>query len=300
MVEPIISQRTRGSRLIFERKPLAAGLHLVATPIGNARDITLRALDVLASADMLAAEDTRVLRRLLEIHGVPLGGRQIVAYHDHSSARDRGRLVEAVLAGRSVAYASDAGTPLVADPGYALARDILAQGGRVEALPGASAVLTGLSVSGLPTDKFLFLGFPPQSAETRQSLFASIATLEASVIFYESPRRVHELLDDLCKSVGEGRQAVLCRELTKKFEEVLRGDLKSLCQDLDGRVIKGECVVILGHPVAQQSAAGDIEEALKEALKTMRIKDAATAVAGSFAIARRDVYQMALKLGKDK
>lgn len=280
----------------FAAKPLSAGLYFVATPIGAARDVTLRALDILASADLIAAEDTRTARKLMEIHGVPLNGRQVVAFHDHSGERPVARLVAAVAAGQSVAYVSEAGTPLVSDPGYELGRAVIAAGLPVTAAPGASAVLAALTVSGLPSDRFAFVGFLPTGKAQRATEIASLRDISFTLVFYESPGRVGELLTDLRDILGEGREAAVCRELTKRFEEVSRGTLGELADAFSDRRVKGEIVVLVGRGGAETVAEGDVAAALRDAMKTMRIKDAATAVAGALGLPRRDVYQIALGL----
>ena len=281
-----------------EIRPLPPGLYLVATPIGSARDITLRALDILASCDLIAAEDTRTARKLMEIHGVPLGRRQVVAFHDHSGTGQVDRLVAEIAAGRSVACVSEAGTPLIADPGYELALAVQAAGLPVTAAPGASAVLTALAVGGLPTDRFAFLGFLSAADAQRRTQLAEVRDLPFTLVIYESPKRVHDLLSAGCDVLGEGRSAVVCRELTKKFEEVSRGTLGSLAADFADRSVKGEIVVLIGRAGAEVVAATDVEQALRDAMVTMRMKDAATAVAGALGLPRRQVYQMALTLDK--
>ena len=281
-----------------EIRPLPPGLYLVATPIGSARDITLRALDILASCDLIAAEDTRTARKLMEIHGVPLGRRQVVAFHDHSGTGQVDRLVAEIAAGRSVACVSEAGTPLIADPGYELALAVQAAGLPVTAAPGASAVLTALAVGGLPTDRFAFLGFLSAAEAQRRTQLAEVRDLPFTLVIYESPKRVHDLLIAGCDVLGEGRSAVVCRELTKKFEEVSRGTLGSLAADFADRSVKGEIVVLIGRAGAEVVAATDVEQALRDAMVTMRMKDAATAVAGALGLPRRQVYQMALTLDK--
>ena len=281
-----------------EIRPLPPGLYLVATPIGSARDITLRALDILASCDLIAAEDTRTARKLMEIHGVPLGRRQVVAFHDHSGAGQVDRLVAEIAAGRSVACVSEAGTPLIADPGYELALAVQSAGLPVTAAPGASAVLTALAVAGLPTDRFAFLGFLSAAEAQRRTQLAEVRDLPFTLVIYESPKRVHDLLIAGCEVLGEGRSAVVCRELTKKFEEVSRGTLGSLAADFAGRAVKGEIVVLIGRAGAEVVAATDVEQALRDAMATMRMKDAATAVAGALGLPRRQVYQTALTLDR--
>ncbi len=282
----------------YEIKALLPGLYLVATPIGNARDITLRALDVLASADVLAAEDTRTARKLLEIHGVPLNGRRVIAYHDHSNAGARDRLVQAVMAGQSLAYVSEAGTPLVADPGFALGRDLAKAGGKIYAVPGASAVLSALNVGGLPTDRFLFVGFTPNAKTARRTQLAELKQTDATVVLYESPKRIQDLVTDLCDIFGEDRQAAICRELTKKFEETLRGTLGELRDILSDRSLKGEIVVLIDRDHGGGDQSADLEQALREAMAVMRVKDASAAVAGALGLPQRDVYQAALALKK--
>lgn len=273
---------------------LAPGLYMVATPIGSARDITLRALDILALAEVLAAEDTRTLRHLMEIHGIPLGGRPLVAYHDHNGAEARPRLLRALAEGRSVAYASEAGTPLVADPGFALVRAALAEGQAVTAAPGPSAVLAALTVAGLPTDRFLFAGFPPPAAGARAAWVAGIASERATVVIYESPRRIGRLLADLAAACGPDRPAAVCRELTKRFEEVRRGPLGQLAEDAASAETRGEFVLVLGGAPETRADDATLDAALDEALSRLSVKDAAAEVAARLGLPRRDVYQRAL------
>ncbi|MEY4779198.1 MAG: hypothetical protein RLZZ607_511 [Pseudomonadota bacterium] len=274
------------------------GLHFVATPIGAARDITLRALDILAGADVLAAEDTRTLRHLMEMHGVALNGRMVLAYHDHNGDQMRPRLIEALKAGKSVAYASEAGTPLVADPGYQLARAAIDEGLTVLAAPGPSALLCALSVSGLPTDRFFFAGFLPPKSAARKTSLRDLAQVPGSIIFYEAPRRVDACLRDMIETLGPNRQAAICRELTKRFEEILRGTLADLSESLAGRDLKGEIVVVVDRADPVPASAQTVEDALREALKTQSSKDAAAQVAQAFGLTRRDLYQLTLSLGR--
>jgi 16S rRNA (cytidine1402-2'-O)-methyltransferase len=281
-----------------DHPPLAPGLYFVATPIGAARDITLRALDILRTADVIAAEDTRSLRKLMEIHGVPLGGRRLIAYHDHSDAAARERLVAAVRDGRSVAYASEAGMPLVADPGFQLGRAVAAAGGVVRVAPGASAPLAALAISGLPSDTFLFAGFLPSAAAARRARLGELAQVPATLIFFESPKRVVAMLADAAEVLGAGREAALCREITKKFEEVLRAPLGDLAARLRDTPVKGEIVVLIGRGSSAKIRESDLEEDLKRALAEMSMRDAADLVAGAHDLPRREVYQLALKLGK--
>lgn len=284
----------------YGRKPLAPGLYFIATPIGAARDITLRGLDILASAEVIAAEDTRTLRHLMEIHGIALGHRPLIAYHDHNGEAARPRILRALAEGKSVAYASEAGTPLVADPGYQLGRAAIAEGHPVTAAPGPSAVLAALTVSGLPSDRFLFAGFPPNTQSARRKWLAEFAKTPATLIFYESPKRVGEMLKDCVLAFGEDREAAVCRELTKRFEEVRRGALGDLAQDFDGVAVKGEIVVLIDRARGRSAGPEDIEAALRERLGRMSVKDAASEVAEVLGLPRREVYQAALAMEKDE
>ena len=223
----------------------------------------------------------------------------MIAYHDHSGEAVRSRLMAAVRDGKSVAYVSEAGTPLVADPGYKLAADMREAELPLTAAPGASAVLTALTVSGLPSDAFHFAGFLPSTTAARVRALEGLRDIHATVVLYESPRRVSGLLTDLVQVSGGLRQVVICRELTKKFEEVMRGTAEHLLAALDGRNLKGEVVVLIGRGAPEQMSEDDVIDALKSALKTMRMKDAATAVAGATGMARREVYQLALSLKGD-
>lgn len=282
-----------------EPTALPPGLYLVATPIGNARDITLRALDILSAADVIAAEDTRTARKLMEIHGVALGNRPLIAYHDHSGETGRAGLVKLLAAGKSLAYVSEAGTPLVSDPGFALARAAAEAGHPVTAAPGASAVLAALSIAGLPSDRFLFAGFAPTHRAARRAWLEGLVVCPATLVIYESPRRVAGLVADLVDIAGPERPAAIARELTKKFEEVLRAPLGELAGILAARELKGEVVVLVdrGQP---QIADETMEAALNRALETMSLKDAAATVAEAYGLRRRKVYQAALEMEKER
>ncbi|WP_170516773.1 16S rRNA (cytidine(1402)-2'-O)-methyltransferase [Ruegeria atlantica] len=282
----------------FQKVRLGTGLYFVATPIGTARDITLRALDVLASADVIAAEDTRSLRRLMEIHGVPLEGRRILAYHDHSGAGARGKILDALAEGKSVAYASEAGMPLIADPGYDLGRQAAEAGHMVTCAPGPSAALMALTLAGLPTDAFFFAGFLPNATGARRTRIEALRDIPGTLVFYESPKRVAACLSDLAEVVGEDRQAAMCRELTKKFEEIRRGSLGELATALQGQTVKGEIVLLVDRGHSESVNESDIEEALTRALETHSVRDAADLVSQMYKLPRRPIYQKALKLGK--
>ncbi|QIE46429.1 16S rRNA (cytidine(1402)-2'-O)-methyltransferase [Pseudohalocynthiibacter aestuariivivens] len=281
-----------------ERK-LEPGLYLVATPIGAARDITLRTLDILASADVIAAEDTRSLRKLMEIHGIALGDRPLLAYHDHNGARVRPRLMAEISGGKSVVYASEAGTPMVADPGFDLARAAIAEGMPLTSAPGPSAVITALTLSGLPTDRFLFAGFLPNTASQRKSALSALVDVPATLVFYESPKRIAAMLRDAATVLGGSRPAALARELTKKFEEVQRGTLDTLAEEAAAHPRKGEMVVLVDRASSQSISSSEIEEMLQDALAQMSVRDAADTVSQALGLKRRQVYQMALKLAGD-
>ncbi|MEZ5777880.1 MAG: 16S rRNA (cytidine(1402)-2'-O)-methyltransferase [Paracoccaceae bacterium] len=279
-----------------QRLKPAPGLHFIATPIGASRDITLRALDILAGADVIAAEDTRTLRHLMEIHAIATGDRPVWSYHDHNGERVRPRILAALAEGKSVVYASEAGTPLVADPGFQLARAAIAAGHPVTSAPGPSAVLAALTVSGLPSDRFLFAGFPPAGAKQRRDWLAELGAVPATLILYESPKRLKKLLGDLVLVLGEERRAAICRELTKRFEEVTRGTLAELAACLADRPVRGEIVVVIDRAGEKAADPQRVETALKEALECHSTKDAVALVAKAQGVARRQVYQIALKL----
>ena len=273
------------------------GLHLVATPIGNAGDVTLRALEVLAGAEVIAAEDTRSARRLMEMHGIALGGRRLVPYHDRNGETARPALLAALREGRSVALVSDAGTPLIADPGFKLVRAAAEAGLPVTALPGPSAVLAALCLSGLPTDRFLFAGFPPPRQAARRAMLAELRGLRATLVFLESPRRTAETLADMATVLGAGRAAALCRDLTKRFEEVRRGALGALAEAAAAEPPRGEVVLVVGPPEAEADDDDALDAALHAALARLSPKAAVAEVAAATGRPRREVYARALALG---
>jgi 16S rRNA (cytidine1402-2'-O)-methyltransferase len=282
----------------FSPRAIPPGLHLVATPIGAARDITLHALDVLRGADHLAAEDTRTLRKLMEIHGIPLAGRPLTPYHDHNGPQARPRLLQALEQGQSVAYASEAGTPLVADPGFQLARQVIAAGFPVHSAPGASAVLAALSVSGLPSDRFCFVGFAPATRAARRKFLQEVCAIPATLIFYESPRRIRDLLADLSECGAGGRSAALCRELTKKHEEVLRMNVVELTHAIAERDLRGEIVLVLDRGATVEASAEMLDDALRAALDGASLRDAVAQVAQALNLPRKQVYDRALHLSQ--
>ena len=275
-------------------RAIPPGLHLVSTPIGAARDITLRALDVLAGADVLVAEDTRTLRHLMEIHGIPINGRPVIAYHDHSGEGPMQRLLALLAEGKSLAYASEAGTPLISDPGFELARAVAAAGLPMTAAPGPCAAICALTLSGLPSDRFFFAGFPPSAQSARRSFLSDLAGVQATLILYESPKRLAALLEEMATILDGARQAVVCRELTKRFEEVMRGSLDALVDRVKSRDIKGEIVVLVDRAAPAEATEESIGIALDDALKTMSVKDAATFVSQTLGVSRKIVYRIAL------
>jgi 16S rRNA (cytidine1402-2'-O)-methyltransferase len=283
----------------WQTRDIAPGLYLVATPLGNARDITLRALDLLASVDVLAAEDTRSLRRLMDIHAVPLGARPLVAYHEHNADRAGPKLMKALEAGQSVVYASEAGTPLISDPGFDLMRAALVAEVPCTAAPGPTAAVTALTLSGLPSDRFLFAGFLPNSSGKRKSALSELATVPATLIFYESPKRLGKMLRDAAEVLGAGRDAVVCRELTKKFEERCGGTLEDLSRKYLETTPKGEIVVLIDRAADEVADPDILDAALTDALSHMSVKDAAREVATTFGIPRREAYQRAMALAKN-
>jgi 16S rRNA (cytidine1402-2'-O)-methyltransferase len=269
---------------------LPAGLYLVATPIGNLADITLRSLSVLARADVILCEDTRHSRTLLTHFGIEAPTRP---YHEHNAPRERPRVLADLEAGRRVALISDAGTPLVSDPGFKLVRACLEAGHRVEALPGASAALTALAVAGLPTDAFFFAGFLPQKSAARRARIAELKAVPATLVFFEAPTRVAETLADLATVLGS-RSAALARELTKLHEEVLRSSLPQLADQLAGKPVKGEVAIVVGPPQAGEVTDEEIAALLEGALRQMSLRDAAKVVAEALGVSKTRVYDLGL------
>ncbi len=284
-------ESARGSAAIAA--PLAPGLYIVATPIGNAADITLRALDVLARADLVLCEDTRVTAKLLTLHGLK---RPLAAYHEHNAARMRPRIMARLGASEAIALVSDAGTPLVSDPGYKLVREASAAGFKVTTLPGASAPLAALVLSGLPSDRFLFAGFLPTRTVGRRKALAELAAVPATLLFFESPGRLADSLADMAAVLGP-REAAVARELTKLYEEGRRGSLSELAaHQAAAGPPKGEIVVVVGPPDEAAPGGGiELDAALDAALAGMSLRDAVDAVAAATGRHRREVYARALE-----
>jgi 16S rRNA (cytidine1402-2'-O)-methyltransferase len=281
-----------------EAPALTAGLHIVATPIGNLRDTTLRALEILAACDLIACEDTRVTRKLTEHFGIAT---PLIPYHDHNADTARPRILEKLAAGGSVALVSDAGTPLVSDPGYKLVRAVREAGYPVTAAPGASAVLTALAVAGLPTDRFFFEGFLPAKETARRARITDLARIPATLVLYETGPRLGAALADLAAGLG-AREAAVCRELTKLHEEVRRDSLAALAAYYAGDAeTRGEIVIVIGPPPDDAAPTeGEIDDLLRAALTRTSLKDAVAEVASATGEPRRDIYQRALALTKEK
>lgn len=271
----------------------APGLYLVATPIGNLRDITLRALDVLGAADLIACEDTRVSRKLLDRYRID---RPLIPYHDHNAAETRPRILARLAQGQVVAVISDAGTPMISDPGYKLVIDAIAAGHHVEAVPGASSLLAALCVAGLPTDRFLFAGFLPPKTEGRRKALAELGRLSATLVFLEGVSRLRDALADMASVLGADRPAAVARELTKLHETIARGSLSDLAARFAGAPPKGEVVIVVGPPLDQAATAEDLDTALRTALKHASVREAAMTVAAATGLPKRTVYARALAL----
>jgi len=270
------------------------GLYVVATPIGNLGDVTLRALKILAGADLIACEDTRVTRRLTAHYGIAA---PLVAYHDHNAEKVRPILLERLAQGESLALVSDAGTPLVSDPGFRLVAEAIAQGHAVTAAPGASAAIGALILSGLPSDRFFFEGFLPAKSAARRRRIAALKDVPGTLLFFESPRRLAASLADLVSVLGP-RRAAVAREMTKRFEETRRGTLDTLAADYAAMPPpKGEIVIVVAPPGAAEAPdEADVDALLAELLANLSVRDAAAAAAERTGLARKHLYGRALKL----
>jgi 16S rRNA (cytidine1402-2'-O)-methyltransferase len=280
-----------------EASPLAPGLHIVSTPIGNLGDVTLRALATLAAADLIACEDTRVTRKLLDRYAI---GAPVTPYHDHNAATARPKLLQTLAEGAAIALVSDAGTPLISDPGYKLVRAAQEAGHAVTAIPGASSTLAALTVSGLPTDQFFFAGFLPPKQAARRTRIAELARVPATLIVFETGPRLAETLADLEAALGE-REAAVCRELTKLHEEVRRGPIATLAHASAEHETRGEFVLVIAPPMAAtQPTEDDADALLRAALARTSLKDAVGEVAVATGLPRRTLYQRALALTEEK
>lgn len=275
----------------------APGLYLVATPIGNLGDITLRALETLAGVDIVACEDTRITHRLMERYGI---GASLMQYHEHNAESARPKILEKLSQGLSVALVSDAGTPLISDPGFKLVREACTEGHDVIALPGPSSVLAALSVAALPTDKFFFEGFLPPKQNARRARLSELARIDATLVMFESGARVQDSLQDIALSLGE-RDAAICREMTKLHEDVRRAKVSELAASAGELETRGEFVLVIGPPPENSGAISDaaLDDLLRASLKHDSVKDA---VANAMEISgrpRREIYARALELAKE-
>jgi 16S rRNA (cytidine1402-2'-O)-methyltransferase len=278
--------------MVLMHPPLAPGLYIVATPIGNLSDLSPRAAAILSGAAVIAVEDSRVTAKLLNHIGVK---RPMIAYHDHNGDRVRPELI-ARMRSEAVALVSDAGTPLISDPGYKLVRDARAAGIDIVTIPGPSAVVAALTLSGLPTDRFLFLGFLPPKAGARATAIAEVAAIRATLVFYESGPRLSVALGALAEGLGD-REAAVVREISKKFEETVTGTLSELAGRYAEAPPKGEIVVVVGPPgEAEPAGEEDIDIALAEAMTRLSASRAAAEVAEKLGLPRRLVYERALQL----
>jgi 16S rRNA (cytidine1402-2'-O)-methyltransferase len=281
----------------FPASKAAPGLYLVATPIGNLGDITLRALETLAGVDIIACEDTRITRRLTERYGIAA---QLKPYHEHNAEAARPKILQALSQGSSIALVSDAGTPLISDPGFKLVREVSAAGHAVYALPGPSSVLAALAVAALPTDRFFFEGFLPAKSTARRTRLTELARIEATLVLFESGNRVQDTLADLAELMGE-RDAAICRELTKLHEEISRAPLSELARRSDALETRGEFVLVIGPPAADAQAMTPdaLDDLLRQQLASSSVKDAVAHAVELSGRPRREVYARALELAKD-
>jgi len=275
----------------------APGLHLVATPIGNLRDITLRALETLAGVDIIACEDTRITRRLTERYAITA---LLKPYHEHNAALARPKILEKLSQGASIALVSDAGTPLISDPGFKLVREVCAAGYPVIALPGPSSVLAALSVAALPTDRFFFEGFLPAKQVARRTRLTELARIDATLVMFESGNRVQDTLADLAGIMG-GRDAALCREMTKLHEEIKRGPVAELARDAGTLETRGEFVLVVGPEAADARVmpADELDDLLRSQLRRDSVKDTVAHAVEISGRPRREIYARALELAKE-
>jgi 16S rRNA (cytidine1402-2'-O)-methyltransferase len=285
---------TLAGHLLTAPKPVP-GLYLVATPIGNLGDITLRALETLAGVDIIACEDTRITRRLTERYAITA---QLKPYHEHNAALARPKILERLAQGASIALVSDAGTPLISDPGFKLVREVCAAGHSVIALPGPSSVLAALAVAALPTDRFFFEGFLPPKETARRARLTELSRIDATLVMFESGNRVQDTLADLAGIMGD-RDAAICREMTKLHEDIKRGRMSQLALSADTLETRGEFVLVIGPPAgAAMMAADQLDELLLNSLKRDSVKDAVAHAVELSGRPRREIYARALELSK--
>jgi 16S rRNA (cytidine1402-2'-O)-methyltransferase len=293
--EPSARTFSIGGNILTAPKPVP-GLHLVATPIGNLGDITLRALETLAGVDIIACEDTRITRRLTERYAITA---ELKPYHEHNAALVRPKILERLAQGASIALVSDAGTPLISDPGFKLVREVCAAGHQVIALPGPSSVLSALSVAALPTDRFFFEGFLPPKAAARRARLTELSRIDATLVMFESGNRVQDTLRDLAGIMG-ARDAAICREMTKLHEDIRRAKVSELAKAADTLETRGEFVLVIGPPAGAQMMAEDaLDDLLRSSLQRDSVKDAVAHAVELSGRPRREIYARALELAKE-
>ena len=290
--------RMSGRDGIASKGILKSGLYVVATPIGNSKDITLRALDVLTQADKVYCEDTRMTKKLFSLHGIQ---RKPDSYHEHSSDHVRAEILRQLEGGLSVALISDAGTPLISDPGYRLVKDVREAGHEIFSVPGASSPIAALSIAGFPSDRFLFAGFLPPKSAARQTALSELVDIPVTLVLFESPKRLTGLLKDI-EAVMPDREAAVCREMTKAFEEVLVGAPAELIETINANAsARGEIVVLINPPAARgKMSESEVRESLVAAMKSQPLKTAAARVAALSGWSKRDVYQLALTFSDEE
>jgi len=282
----------------FEAPKLEPALYLVSTPIGNLKDITIRALETLAGAELILCEDTRTSAKLLNAYGIKT---QKASLHEHNEAAQAQNIVDEVIAGKSICLISDAGTPLISDPGFPLVRVAAQRNISVIAIPGASAVLSALAISGLPTDSFSFFGFLPPKQVARIKRLEELKTHQPTFVFYESPKRTSAALAAIAQVFGQDRQVVVARELTKRFETLYRGNAGELAAEFESTTVKGEVVILVaGADKSEQIDPDEWRAVLKSLMEELPLRGAVDKVAADFDLKRKQVYQMALELKNDK
>lgn len=282
----------------FDAKPIDHGLYIVATPIGNLADITVRSLEILASCDVIACEDTRTSRKLLDRYQITT---RTVAYHEHNAEFASGKIIEALNEGKTIALISDAGTPLISDPGFRVVNDAIAAGHNVIPVPGASSVLTALMAAGLPTDSFYYAGFLPNKEKARSDRFKELGLVSATLVFFESPHRITASLKSAASILGADRQACICRELTKSHEEFAKGTLQELHEIFDARNVKGEVVLVIAPPLQEDvDLDEDITPLLNKLASEMSTSQAASEAARITGRTRKHLYQQLLSLKNDR
>lgn len=271
------------------------GLYLVATPIGNLRDISLRALEVLHNCTLIACEDTRVTKKLLDFYNIKTS---LISYHEHNAAKVRPQIIEKINQGDSIALVSDAGMPLISDPGYKLVQTCVEESVFVTCLPGASAVLTALSLSSLPPLPFLFGGFLPEKKGLRQKKLEELNHIQSTLVFFESPKRLKSTLEDILSVLGN-RSVAIARELTKLYETIVRGTTQDLIDNFDNITLKGEFVIVIGPPEQASSFQEEIHKLMPALLEHLPAKKVSSILSGVFDVSKNDLYKYALSLKDD-